>query len=339
LSNSIINATYDGIIILEHNGILREVNGSAAALLGIDKSYVGKPYAHIMEENDIQENDAFHQLLLDAIKEKKIEKESVPYVQADGTRSYFNISVSKMECEDGSFRFYIVFKDITGEVREQNLRTDYTNMLLIILGFCALYNFVAVIWQSMGHAISQSLFSSLTVAAAFIGCVFLIKCTDLTKADLGLEIKGKGKALITDSIATVICVLILCIVKALILKVNPSYEFYTDGSFIQWNKYSLGVWAYYILSVIGQQFVARSFLHESFARMIPNDDKEIKTILLSSLIFGSIHFYLGLVYMLSATAMLCVFGFIYRKQRSVWALCIPHYVLGNMIGLLGFVAF
>ena len=38
---------------------------------------------------------------------------------------------------------------------------------------------------------------------------------------------------------------------------------------------------------------------------------------------------------IGAFVLLLLFGFIYQKQRSIWGLYIPHFILGNMIEVLG----
>ena len=55
--------------------------------------------------------------------------------------------------------------------------------------------------------------------------------------------------------------------------------------------------------------------------------------------FVALHVAYGPIYMLGAFALLFIFGFIYNKQRTIFGLCIPHFVLGQMIAILGFVKF
>ena len=58
---------------------------------------------------------------------------------------------------------------------------------------------------------------------------------------------------------------------------------------------------------------------------------------MSSLLFGALHIHRGFIYMLAATVLLGIFGVLYRKQNSIWGLCIPHFVLGEIIWFLGYV--
>ena len=44
-----------------------------------------------------------------------------------------------------------------------------------------------------------------------------------------------------------------------------------------------------------------------------------------------------LILLIAAVALLSLFGLIYIKQRSIWGVCVPHYVLGLALLILGFV--
>ena len=55
---------------------------------------------------------------------------------------------------------------------------------------------------------------------------------------------------------------------------------------------------------------------------------DVVAIIISSLYFGALHLHKGLAFMIGATLLLSVFGFIYSRQGTIWGLCIPHYFLG-----------
>ena len=64
--------------------------------------------------------------------------------------------------------------------------------------------------------------------------------------------------------------------------------------------------------------------------------REAAAIVVSSLVFGALHLFLGLIYMLGAVVLLGGMGVLYRRQNTIWGLCIPHYVLGMALTFLGF---
>lgn len=315
------------------------MNKSAKSILGIEKDYTGKKYAEIMMENDIKENDCFHQVVLDLISDKMIKKDSIEYHKTDGTKAFLNVTATKTGNEEDSERIYIICKDITKEEEERRLRQDSVWALIITILFCCFWNFASQIWLNFGQSISSGVVSKAMVVFACIAALCIAKTTKLSWRDMGLSIKGKKKEIILDAVVTLGFALAMIILKIVILALNPEFEFYTDGSFFMWSKYSLIGHGTYLLSVVGQEIISRGILHESLARIIPNDKHEVKSILISSIIFGSLHIHLGLVYMCSAMLLLMIFGFIYRKQRSIWGLCIPHFILAQLMGILGFVVY
>ena len=64
--------------------------------------------------------------------------------------------------------------------------------------------------------------------------------------------------------------------------------------------------------------------------------RELAAIVVTSLAFGALHLFLGLIYMLGAIILLGGLGVLYRRQNTIWGLCIPHYVLGMALVFLGF---
>ena len=127
-------------------------------------------------------------------------------------------------------------------------------------------------------------------------------------------------------------VLFLCAVKAVIIAFNPSA--FSDKPFFDFSRLTL--WdAFYAVSVVWQEFIARAVLYEGLSKIMKRS--RALPLIISSLYFGAVHVHLGLVYMLGAVALLSLFGLIYIKQRSIWGVCVPHYVLGLALLILGFV--
>lgn len=91
--------------------------------------------------------------------------------------------------------------------------------------------------------------------------------------------------------------------------------------------------------MFAQELVSRGLIHEQARIVINSKHRETLSIVLSSLIFAAAHVHLGLIYMLSAGLLLGILGIVYRKQGTILGLCIPHYVLGEFLGILGFVKF
>ena len=164
-----------------------------------------------------------------------------------------------------------------------------------------------------------------------------------TIEESGLKTTGVKKHIVTDTILTVVSVAIMCIIKLLLIKLVPSFSFYNPpGVFFDFSKYTILEKIEYGICVISQEYLSRSLVYECVKRMV-STEKTAKyadeiAIVVSSLYFAALHIYLGVTYMIGAFILLSIFGIIYKKQKSIWGLCIPHFVLGMMIEILGFTA-
>lgn len=336
---SVTDYSYDGIIVLKKNGRIQEINEAACRILGTDSSFVGKRYIDLMEENENRENDAFHQSILDTLKNDVVKVEQACYHRRDGSASYLSITAVKTPGEGEDGELYLVFKDITRQEEERRGKERATYSMLVMLIFCGVWNFSSEIWKTYGQSISQDTISQLMVVFAGIAAFFVAKYNGFRLKHMGLSFHNQKRNLLVNSLIALALLAGMAGLKWIILKVNPNYPFYTDGSFFMLSKYPVKELVPYVFSVIGQEIITRSVLQEALARIIPNDAHEIKAILLSSFLFGALHIHVGLTYMLGAAIMLCIFGFVYREQRSVWSLCIVHFVLGCALGWFGFVRY
>ena len=208
-------------------------------------------------------------------------------------------------------------------------------MFLVII--CA-WNFIVGLWSYTGSTLHTGIMSKVLVLGLMTVLFLMRNELDLSYDELGIGFNGIRGPVITDSLLTVAALGLMCVIKLIIRKVNPG--FFTPGaSFIMWEKYPWTEYVTYMLSVVGQEILSRGFVHESLKHILPEKNVNVTSILVSSLLFGAIHIHVGLVYMVSAALLLGVFGIIYNKQHSVWALCIPHFVLGMALGLFDFVAY
>ena len=83
----------------------------------------------------------------------------------------------------------------------------------------------------------------------------------------------------------------------------------------------------YIPNVVLQEFLVRGVTQGSIERILPENYSPAVSIIVSSLFFGSIHIHKGIVYMVGAALLLAFFGALYKKQKTIWGLCIPHLFL------------
>lgn len=211
-------------------------------------------------------------------------------------------------------------------------------MFMTLGCFVFLWLFIYAIWEHTGRIIAATYLSKALVAAAFIPAGLIITRLRPTAKDLGISFRGITPAIVTDSVITVGLLLFLIVLKLVLLKIDPSF-FPENVPFFHFGKYPAWEYVTYAVSVIAQEFLSRGVLHGMIRRSLCGRHAAAEAILFSSLMFSALHIQVGFVYMLGATVLLGLLGIVYDRQKTIWGLCIPHYILGWAIGLLGFVAY
>ena len=107
----------DGVLALDKRGRIIYTNPQSRALLDINENAIGKSYAEIFfGEHQSHENDAFHQLVIDAVYSKEqAHYGSVKFIDKTNTKRYLRITSSflKNESENDSAGVVMVMSDIT----------------------------------------------------------------------------------------------------------------------------------------------------------------------------------------------------------------------------------
>lgn len=333
-NNSIIENLDDGVMIIDSTGRITDANKSAERILGIE-NLINKKYADMLSLNPNPNNDTFFNCILNAYSNRDVvHRKKLNYEKATGEK-YTLWVTSKSYYEGNMFKGMLIsFSDVTKEEVLETKRHDSTITFIIVLVTMAIWSFITRIWELLGRPIPVGVFNKLMVLIFLLPAFLILNFTSLTTNDIGLSIKGKKKYFIIDTVFTVIALMIMIIIKIIILKYNPS--FFKTKEIISFDGLTTFNNVFYAVSVVAQEFMTRGVIHESFKRVIVSKHNNELAILVSSLVFAAMHSHLGLGYMVGATLLLSVFGIIYNKQRSIWPLCIPHYVLGKAIAMMGF---
>ena len=332
--NSIIENLDDGVIIIDSSGCITNTNSSAKNILGFN-DLINKKYSDLLEENPNPANDKFFNCILKAYRNKDaIYRRKLNYTQTNGKKHTLWVN-SKAYTEEGVFKNMLIsFSDVTQEEIAETKLHDSTFTFIVVLVSLSLWLFVVKIWEYFRKPIPRGTFNKFMVLVFLIPAFAILNFTSLTKKDVGLSIKGKGKYFIIDTILTIVALAIMVIIKLIIIKNNPS--FFKSTEILNWDGFNVFNNTFYAISVVAQEFMSRGVIHESFKRIIVSKHNDALAIIVSSLVFAAMHSHLGLGYMIGSSLLLSLFGIIYSVQGSIWPLCIPHYVLGKAIAMMGF---
>lgn len=336
----LIRDVSDGILIVDSKGTILHINPAASVILGMGRSFCGKKYSAMMMA-DREENHDFHRILIDAVLNKSVlHRENMDIVRTDGKVTSVEVtsSWSKGESEDEPDCVIITIVDRSDEIQLKKKLDDSSFLYSCFLCIICLWAFITAIWNFLGQPISGTILSKILAVVLLAVVIPAKKHTNFTWKDFGLRTENLKHNIITDTVISAVAIVLLCLVKLIILKVKPEF-FAGSTGFVSWRKYPLSEYILYIFSVLCQEFVTRGIVHEIFKYILNGKNNRRAAILVSSLVFGAMHMHLGFVYMIGAAVLLGALGLLYDKQKSIWGLCIPHYVLGMAIGLLDFVVY
>ena len=324
----------EGIITFDRGGVIRYINPSASLILGLTENAVGKRYRDVFSK----ENDALLEFLVKATAEKNAsQRGDILFRREDGSLVRLNTSCICLEDEeDAQDRSYAIhFDDITEIDILRRKRRESSAVFIGTMTAVSIWIYIVALWQQTGQKVSQEIMTQFIHAISLIMFFYIRHYTHFTFEEMGLKIKGIGKAIKTDCLLTAVFTAALFGVKLLLLRIAPG--FFPEGApFWDWSKLGWSDFAYPLTAIL-QEFLSRGVIHENLRRIFVGKYSEAAAIVVSSLLFGALHIHRGFMYMLAATALLSIFGVLYRKQNSIWGLCIPHFVLGEVIWYLGFV--
>jgi len=216
-------------------------------------------------------------------------------------------------------------------------RAEKSSVILITV-FSALCIWVILVslWRTLGEPIDAYYLSKAVIVFTLVPAVWLVHRTGLKPHEMGLSFKGCKRAVIHGLILSLAVIAFLPLLKIIMIKCG-STQFEGEEAFIVWNKYPFGEYAAYVFSVVIQDVASRCFLQTLLVYAIAAKHARLLAIVVSSLMFSALHLHLDFMYVVGSGCMAAVFGIIFDRDRSVWGLCIPHYVLGMLGGLLNLI--
>ncbi len=324
----------DGVITFDRRGVIRFINPAASLILGLSGNSVGKRYQELFG----RENEELWELLAKATEQKEAShRGDILYRRADGSVARLNTScICLRDDRDPRKNEYVIhFDDITEIDALRRKRRESSAVFIGTMTAVSVWMYIVAFWQLTGQKASQEIMTQFIHAIALVMFFYIRHYTHFSFEEMGLKIKGISGAVKLDCLLTAVATAVLFGLKALLLRVSPGFfprgAPFWDWSRMNWSDYT------YPLTVVLQEFLSRGVIHENLRRIFVGKYSEAAAIIVSSLVFGALHIHRGFFYMIAATALLSLFGLLYRRQNSIWGLCIPHFVLGEVVWFLGFV--
>ena len=83
---------------------------------------------------------------------------------------------------------------------------------------------------------------------------------------------------------------------------------------------------YYLISVLLQEILAKGVLQHGVEKNLP-DDKWYIALPITALVFGMLHIYHSIYYILGAIGLALASGVLYHRQKNVWSSFVLHFLI------------
>lgn len=166
--------------------------------------------------------------------------------------------------------------------------------------------------------------SRIIEAGMMICALFLARRTTFVQPWFGLKVKKEDrKRTIITCILIAVGIIAIFIIARLVLQqfsdavaARPFFSTYLN---IKHRRY-------YLFFVMVQEVLAKSVLQHGIEKTLPAS-KWYLALPLSALVFGMLHVYHTLYYILGAIGLALVSGVLYHRQKNVWSSFVLHFML------------
>ena len=275
-------------------------------------------------------NDDLCQSILDALYDKhtKITK-TVKFYTPNNEKRIFQIKSSYWDDPDpeGQQGVLLILQDVTEEERLKKEKEDAIFIFSIFLTAIGIWTLFHAALTQFQIEIPRFYITYILLGLGAVLTWLIIWKTDLTIADIGLSFRNIRKPVLFNIAFSLIVCLVMIAAKAILIMSGSA--FFPEGQPFFDFQFTLGM-KLYPLSVLLQEILSQSIIHECLLRILKGKNSRMHAILLSSILFTVLHIHRGFGFMIGSLLLGCGIGSLYRKQRTVWGLCITHYSISMM---------
>ena len=330
LGLSVFGDIADGVLLLSCDGTIAYMNKSAQDMLNVAADRLGCSLPGAWLTQPDLRNDDLCQSILDALydKQTKITK-TVNFYTPNNEKRVLQIKSSYWDApeSEGQNGVLLILRDMTAEERHKKEKED---AILIFSFFLSAVGIWTLFYAALTHF--QIEIPPFCMTYMLLGLGIAVACliiwkTDLTFADIGLSFRNICKPVLINLSFSLIACLLMMGVKAIFVVLGS--DFFPEGQPFFDFHFTVGM-KLYPISVLLQEILSQSVIHECLMRMLKGKHAPFYAILLSSVLFTVLHIHRGFGFMVGSLILCCVLGILYRKQRTIWGLCITHYSVTMM---------
>lgn len=210
------------------------------------------------------------------------------------------------------------------EVVENELtkrKRESTFCFSIFLITMSVWVLLVALWEKLGRPIAPP---NMTYGVEIIAVIMFILTqtrTGMKREDLGLTFKNFKPAMCRAAAVSAVLIAAMIALKRFLKPTEPLFD---------WSRYH---YLYPLTSVV-QEFLARGFLLSTMVNIYDAGHKNHVAVIVSSLLFTTLHLYYGFTFMAGAGLLSALLGYMYLKDRNIWGVSLVHFVFGAMGAVL-----
>lgn len=212
---------------------------------------------------------------------------------------------------------------MSDKVRKEKISDARAFYIGVLLAVASVQIFLKVFTMLVPDAQSQ-LFSRITEGIMSVFAVFFALRTTFVQPWFGLKIeKSNVRRTVLTCILIAVGIIVLFIAARFVLQhfseevaKRPFFRAYLN---IKHRRY-------YLISVLLQEILAKGVLQHGVEKNLP-DDKWYIALPITALVFGMLHIYHSIYYILGAIGLALASGVLYHRQKNVWSSFVLHFLI------------
>lgn len=196
--------------------------------------------------------------------------------------------------------------------------------LIVFLSVVSIWTLLVALWEKLDRPIAPD---SMTYGVELIAVLMMFVTTRKTHMklkDMRISKKNFGSSMLRAACICLIIIAVMVILKLTVMRSEP---------FADWSKFD----PTYVITSIFQEFLARGFLLTCLLNILDHKEKKHIAVLISALLFTSLHLYYGFTFMVGAGILSILLGYVCIKDENIWGVSLIHFVFGSTGIILGLV--
>lgn len=243
------------------------------------------------------------------------------------------LRLQSLDVREGNVRQLDLFR---ATIREQRARLQLGNFTAHSIALMCVYGLSIRLGMSVSERVGDT--TPFTVACLFVfatALLWMIRQADEPLSTYGLTLNNAKDATLAALLWSVPMLLVTLAIKFILLRTVPAFEGAPLMAMSLWSPNrpdnELLWFAFYVVCVPAQEFVARGALQGSMERFLTGDNASWKANLLANLMFAGSHAHLNPLFALAVIPPGIVWGVLRTRYQTLLGPIVSHTLVGVWI--------